>query len=144
MRIFLSAVAALSTCIMSQPAWAEVGRIRSVVGDVEIVRDGRQLAASSGVQLEQGDIISTGSNGRVGIIFLDNTRAALGPSSEVTLDEFTYDRARQTGSFTTRVNRGSLGVVSGNIARSRRDAMRVRTPTSTLGVRGTRFVVEVK
>ena len=44
----------------------------------------------------------------------------------------------------TRVDRGSLGVVSGNIAKSKRDAMRVRTPTSMLGVRGTRFVVEVK
>lgn len=143
-RIILSVMAAFSTCMFSQPAWAEIGRVRSLVGDVKIIRDGRSVSAASGVKLEQGDVISTGKNGRVGITFLDNSRAALGPGSEVTLDEFTYDRARQTGSFVTRVNRGSLGVVSGNIARSRQDAMRIRTPTSTLGVRGTRFVVEVK
>ena len=34
-------------------------------------------------------------------------------------------------------------IVSGQIAKSRRDAMKVRTPTSLLGVRGTRFIVNV-
>jgi hypothetical protein len=34
-------------------------------------------------------------------------------------------------------------VVSGQIAKSKKDAMRVKTPSSLLGVRGTRFVVEV-
>jgi len=33
--------------------------------------------------------------------------------------------------------------VSGKIAKSGRDAMQVRTPNSLLGVRGTRFIVEV-
>ncbi len=37
----------------------------------------------------------------------------------------------------------SLAVISGQIAKSRQDAMKVRTPTSLLGVRGTRFIVEV-
>lgn len=128
----------------AQPASAEIGRIKSHVGEVQIIRDGRALAVRPGFKLEQGDVVATGKSGRVGISFLDDTRMALGPKSRVTLDEFTYDRSRQTGSFVTSVNRGSLGVVSGNIAKSKRDAMRVRTPTSMLGVRGTRFVVEVK
>ncbi|MBC7491540.1 MAG: FecR domain-containing protein, partial [Novosphingobium sp.] len=36
------------------------------------------------------------------------------------------------------------GVVSGKIAKSAKDAMQVHTPTTILGVRGTRFVVDVK
>lgn len=139
--LILSAVAALAT---AQPAWAEIGRIKSQVGEVKIIRGGQSFAAKPGFKLEQGDIVATGKTGRVGIAFLDNTRMALGPKSRITLDEFSYDRSRQTGSFVTSVNRGSLGVVSGNIAKSKRDAMRVRTPTSMLGVRGTKFVVEVK
>lgn len=137
----LSAVAVLAS---AQPAWAEIGRIKSHVGEVQVIRGGRAMVAVPGLKLEQGDVITTGKTGRVGIAFLDNTRMALGPKSRVTLDEFAYDRSRQTGSFVTSVNRGSLGVVSGNIAKSKRDAMRVRTPTSMLGVRGTKFVVEVK
>lgn len=139
--LILSAFAVLFT---AQPAWAEAGRIKSHVGDVQILRDGRTFAAKPGFKLEEGDVVATGKTGRVGIAFLDNTRMALGPKSRITLSEFSYDRARQTGSFVTSVERGSLGVVSGNIAKSKRDAMRVRTPTSMLGVRGTKFVVEVK
>lgn len=139
--LIATAIAALG---LSQPAWAEIGRIKSQVGEVQVIRDGRAFVAKPGFKLEQGDIVATGKAGRVGIAFQDNTRMALGPKSRITLDEFAYDRSRQTGSFVTSVNRGSLGVVSGNIAKSKRDAMRVRTPTSMLGVRGTKFVVEVK
>ena len=77
------------------------------------------------------------------LTFVDNTRFAVGPNSQVSVNEFIYDRTRQKGSFVTRVDRGSLAVVSGKIAKSGRDAMKVRTPNSLLGVRGTKFIVEV-
>ncbi len=106
-------------------------------------RGGRHLPVTPGVQLEPGDVLVTGRDGRMGIAFIDETRMAVGPNSRIALTNFQYDRTRQTGSFLTSVDRGSLGVVSGRIAKSGRDAMKVRTPTSMLGVRGTRFVVEV-
>jgi hypothetical protein len=140
----LFAVATVALLLTAQPALAEIGRIKSHVGPVSVQRGGSMIAARPGLALEQGDVVLTGKAGRVGIAFLDNTRMALGPNSKITLSEFSYDRSRQTGTFVTSVNRGSLGVVSGNIAKSKRDAMRVRTPTSMLGVRGTKFVVEVK
>ena len=134
----------MAALALAQPAVAEIGRIKSMVGEVSIQRGSTRIVAAPGVQIDQGDVVLTGKTGRVGIAFLDNTRVALGPNSRITVSEFAYDRSRQTGSFVTSVDRGSLGVVSGNIAKSKRDAMRVRTPTSMLGVRGTRFVVEVK
>ncbi|MET0179729.1 MAG: FecR domain-containing protein [Novosphingobium sp.] len=136
----LSAFAALLT---AQPAWAEIGRIKSSVGIVSIQRAGKALPVAPGVKLEPGDVLVTGKTGRMGIAFIDDTRFAVGPNSRVALSEFDYNRTKQTGSFVTRVDRGSLGVVSGRIAKSRRDAMRIRTPTSMLGVRGTKFVVDV-
>lgn len=133
------------TALVASPALAEIGRIKNAtLGSVNVIRDGRSLAAKPGFKLEEGDIIATRANQRVGITFIDDTRMAVGPDSRVTLDEYKYDRARQTGSSLTSVNRGSLGVDSGNITRTGADRMRVRTPTSTLGVRGTTFVVEVK
>ena len=140
----LFVVTAIAAALVAQPAFAEIGRIKSLVGEVTVLRNGAPQPVVSGFKLEQGDVVRTGKTGRVGIAFLDNTRMALGPASRITLEKFTYDRSRQTGDFVTSVNRGSLGVVSGNIAKSKRDAMRVRTPTSMLGVRGTKFVVEVK
>lgn len=139
----LSLLVAAVACLAAQPALAEIGRIKNVTTGVEVIRDGRAIPARPGLKLEQGDVISTGASGRVGITLADDSRMAMGPNSRITLDEFEYDRRRQTGRSVTSVNRGSLGVTSGNITRTGRDAMRVRTPTSTLGVRGTTFVVEV-
>ena len=131
--------------VIASPALAEIGRIKNATqGTVLVIRDGKDLMAKPGFKLEEGDIISTRAGQRVGITFIDDTRMAVGPSSRITLDEYKYDRARQTGRSLTSVNRGSLGVDSGNITRNGADQMRVRTPTSTLGVRGTTFVVEVK
>lgn len=142
MRKFSILIAAV-TAFAAQPALAEIGRIKNVTAGVQIIRDGQTITARSGLVLEEGDIVTTGQRARVGITMADDTRMAVGPNSRITLDEYQYDRRRQTGRSVTSVNRGSLGVTSGNITRTGRDAMRVRTPTSTLGVRGTTFVVEV-
>ena len=85
----------------------------------------------------------TGKDGRIGVTFIDNTRFSVGPNSRIAVSQFEYDRTRQRGAFVTQVDRGSLAVVSGKIAKSGRDTMKVRTPNSLLGVRGTRFIVEV-
>jgi len=136
-------VALAALLASAAPALAEIGRVKSNVGVASVNRGGRALVVAPGVQLEPGDVLVTGRDGRMGVTFVDGTRFAVGPNSRVTLTSFQFDRTRQTGSFVTSVDRGSLGVVSGQIAKSRRDAMRVRTPSSMLGVRGTRFVIEV-
>ncbi len=137
--IFIAAMA----CLVAQPVLAEIGRIKNVTSGVQVLRDGRTITARPGLRLEEGDVVTTGRRSRVGITLSDDTRMALGPNGRITLDEYEYDRRRQTGRSVTSINRGSLGITSGNITRTGRDRMRVRTPTSTLGVRGTTFVVEV-
>lgn len=144
MHLKLPIAATLGAALLATSAAAEIGRVKSAVGAVRVLRAGKPLPVGPGLKLEQGDVVATGKTGRVGISFVDDTRFAVGPNSQVTLSEFGYDRTRQTGSFVTKVDRGSLGVVSGRIAKSKRDAMRVRTPTSMLGVRGTKFVVDIK
>jgi hypothetical protein len=42
------------------------------------------------------------------------------------------------------MQRGTLAILSGHIANRMPDAMQVQTPTSTLGVRGTKFLVKVE
>jgi len=41
------------------------------------------------------------------------------------------------------VHRGTLSVVSGDITKRTPGALKIRTPTAVLGVRGTTFAVEV-
>lgn len=128
---------------LTSPAMAEIARIKMASGTASIERNGKLTRATPGFQLEQGDRLVTGKDGRISLTFLDNTRFAVGPNSRVSVSQFRYDRTRQQGEFVTSVDRGSLAIVSGKIAKSKRDAMRVRTPTSLLGVRGTKFIVEV-
>lgn len=125
-------------------AVGDIGRVKVASGIANIVRGGQIIAAKPGFALQKGDILRTGKDGRIGATFYDNSRFAAGPNSSVTINEFLFDDTTHDGRFVTQVDRGSLAVISGQIAKKNKDAMRVRTPTAILGVRGTRFVVEVK
>jgi hypothetical protein len=138
---FFSVFAIVS--MIASPAWAEIARVKSSTGAAAIERGASRLPAAPGLQLNPGDRLVTGKDGRISLSFIDNTRFSVGPNSRIAINEFVYDRTRQQGKFLTQVDRGSLGIVSGHIAKSGRDAMKVRTPNSLLGVRGTRFIVEV-
>ena len=141
--ILRSVILVAMMAFASQPALAEIARVKATSGTASVKRGSNQVSAKVGQTLETGDWLVTGKDGRVAVTFVDNTRFAVGPNSQVEVSKFDYDRTRQQGNFVTRVNRGSLAVVSGRIAKSGQDAMKVQTPTSLLGVRGTRFIVEV-
>jgi len=133
----------LTLVAVAQPAWAEIGRIKRSMGMTSVERGSAKLTPTPGFQLLPGDTLVTGKDGQMSLTFIDDTRFSVGPNSRISVDQFDYSRTNQSGSFVTRVNRGSLAIVSGQIAKSKPDAMKVRTPTSLLGVRGTRFIVEV-
>jgi len=140
-RRILAAVAL--AYLAASPVLAEIARIKSSTGAATVERGANHIPAKPGVQINPGDRLVTGKDGRMSLSFIDNTRFAVGPNSNVAINQFQYDRTRQKGSFVTQVDRGSLAVVSGKIAKSDRDAMKVRTPNTLLGVRGTKFIVEV-
>jgi hypothetical protein len=133
----------LVALVTASPALAEIARVKTTSGAAVVQRGAQKLKPVPGLQLDAGDSLVTGKDGRMGVTFIDNTRFAVGPNSNLSVSEFQYDRMRQKGTMVTQVNRGSLAVVSGKIAKSGRDAMKVRTPNTLLGVRGTKFIVEV-
>ena len=133
----------LTACLIASPAFAEIARIKQSSGTAFVERNAQQIKPAPGLQLLAGDKLVTGKDGRMSLTFVDNTRFAVGPNSQIAVSEFQYDKTRQKGSFVTQVDRGSLAVSSGKIAKSDRDAMKVRTPNTLLGVRGTKFIVEV-
>jgi len=59
------------------------------------------------------------------------------------LEQYAFNSTTHDGKFNARLDRGSLAVVSGKIAKQSPDAMVVKTPSSLLGVRGTEFLVKV-
>ena len=61
---------------------------------------------------------------------------------EISSSEYAIDH--RLSRFRWIPERGTLAVISGHIAHSAQDAMKVQTRTTILGVRGTSFLVQVK
>lgn len=133
----------LMALVAASPAVAEIARIKTASGTAAVQRGAQKIPPRPGLPLLVGDRLVTGKDGRMAVTFVDNTRFAVGPKSNVSVSEFQYDRTRQQGTMVTQVDRGSLAVVSGKIAKSGKDAMKVRTPNTLLGVRGTKFILKV-
>jgi hypothetical protein len=123
---------------------SQVAQIKTVTGQAEIVRSGARIVARVGDSLYEKDTIETGPDGSIGITFIDNTVMSSGPDSQIVLEDYKFNSSNFKGSMLADMNRGTVSMISGDIARSSPGAMKVKTPTAILGVRGTRFVIEVK
>lgn len=134
--ILLLAASSLATA-------ADIGQVKTSKGDVSIERGGTTLPGTIGTRLEAADVIRTGPDGSAGITMSDNSLLSVGPNSVLALDTYRFDTTTHQGQFDATLSKGSLAVVSGKIAKQAPDAMKVRTPASVLGVRGTEFVVQV-
>ena len=123
---------------------AVVGRIKSVSGSVFFVRQAANVPAQAGQPLYQSDSVRTGADGQVGLSLKDETRLALGPNTEIRVDQFLYSPGQGQLRLVLRVARGLVAYVSGKIAKLAPDAIRLETPSAILGVRGTRMVIRVE
>ena len=139
----VAALIALFVTLLGHSAWAEIGQIKNVAGQVFLTRNDVQQPAKTGDLIEQADVLTTGPNGSVGITFIDNTRFSAGPNSRIELKQFRFNPTTQEGEFLTDMQHGTLAIVSGQIAKRSPDAMKVKTPTTILGVRGTTFAVKI-
>jgi hypothetical protein len=138
--LFASLLLALSATVF---AGGEAGTIKISRGDATIARSGTTLPASVGGSVLVSDQIVTGEDGAVGITLRDNSRLTAGPNTTLDLNTFSFDSTTHAGAVDASITRGSLSVISGKIAKASPDAVRFNTPTVTLGVRGTEFIIEV-
>jgi hypothetical protein len=87
-----------------------------------------------GASLVRNERISTSASGSLQVLLADKTTIALGPGSDLVLDQFVYDPQRGTGQMTAGLARGVLRFVGGNISHS--GGATFQTPVATLGIRG--------
>lgn len=121
----------------------QIAQVKTVSGQVYIQRGGARMTVKAGDPLFEKDTIDTGADGAIGITFTDDTVMSTGPNSEVALEEYRFDSNNFNGSMLTDLRKGTLSMVSGDIAKSSPASMKVKTPAAILGVRGTHFVVQV-
>jgi len=144
LALWLAAALLLATAGVPRAAEAPpIAQIKKVTGQAAILRSGEHRPANVGDMLLIKDIIETGPDGTIGITFIDNTVFSAGPNSALALEEFQFDSTNFRGSMLADMRQGTLAVVSGDITRSSPGAMRIKTPTAVLGVRGATFAVQV-
>ncbi len=139
MRRWIGGAALLAAAFAAQAI--DIGQVKIAKGSVTIERDGQSIAASPGTRIQAADQVRTGADSSVGITMTDNSLLSAGANSVLVFDRYQFDPTTDQGRFDTSLRNGSLAVVSGRIARQNPEAMTVRTPAVTLGVRGTEFLV---
>lgn len=142
------ALVAVCAGAAAQPAAAAdatpaAGVVKGASGRVTAERDGVRRELRTGDAIYAGERIRTEERARAAITLRDDTRMSLGSKTVVDLKAFNYDSTRQDGNMLISVFRGVTAFVSGLLGKAGADRMQVAAPTSTIGVRGTEFIVEV-
>ena len=102
---------------------------------------GQSGSATVGDSVYLCDVVSTGSDGRVGITFTDGTAFDLSPNARMVMNEFIYDPNSKSNSSLLSLTKGTFTFVAGKVAKT--GDMKVSTPVATMGIRGTTPRVEI-
>ena len=139
-RLFLLGCLIFSGSIFADTS---IAVIKTLKGDVSVLRGNDVINATLGTELFAADTLKTSSNAAVGILLHDDARLSLGPDSTMSLDQFSFDTKSHDGQANVSVKQGTLSVISGKLTEKRPGALQVKTPSAILAVRGTEFSVKV-
>ncbi|MDX2221951.1 MAG: FecR domain-containing protein [Rhodospirillaceae bacterium] len=125
------------------PAMAQdkVGEVAGVSGAATIDRAGATQPATVGAVVAADDLLTTGPNGKLRVVFADQSEITLGPDAEVLVDEFVYGRGAADNAVLKLVS-GPARFISGALARAENERFSVNTPVAVIGIRGTDFFTE--
>ena len=137
---FLLSITAGTTSAASDPA---VGTLRKVSGTATVVRQDRTIPARTGLEIWENDTLRTGPDGSIGVVFDDDTVLSLGPKSVLVIDEFVFAPRQGEFSIVIRMLRGTAVYLSGLISKFAPESAHFETPSASIGIRGTKFVVKV-
>ncbi len=118
-----------------------VGRVDKVEGNASVVRNGVTIVLNAGDVVLKGDVVQTGANAALGIVFSDGTAFSLAANARMVLNDFVYDAGASNNSALVSLVQGSISFVAGQVAKT--GDMRVDTPVATMGIRGTAVLVEI-
>lgn len=142
----LFTVPMLGATAQAQDSESRIGAAAAVRGSVQLAALGPARAGASraiGVNITSGtdfylrDRIESGPDSGMQILLADETVFTIGPNSSLTIDEFVYNPGGGQGRLTANIARGAFRFVSGKVAASGQDAMKITTPAATIGIRGT-------
>ena len=127
--------------IVAGSSWAEIGSVTEASGTAIIKRGKDTIQIVKGTEIKTNDKIET-KNGKVKIVFKDDTNVTVTESSSLIIDDFVYDPKSGAGKLGLKAAAGTVRYVSGSIAKDPKN-VKINTPTAAIAVRGTDFVMAV-
>jgi peptidylprolyl isomerase len=115
----------------------EVGAATRVVRDVFGTNLNRKMA--EGETLIFNQMVRTGADSAAELALIDRSHIAVGERAEIKIDEFVIDGNALVAKGAINVTRGALRFVSATLTLD----VKVKTPTATMGIRGTIFDLNV-
>lgn len=105
---------------------------------------GATKALSIGSKIEAGDTVETARRTYARLKFTDGSEVTLKPNSRFKVEKYSYDQGKpKDDSGTFSLIKGGLRTVTGQIGkRGNQDSYRMKTPTATIGIRGTIYIAE--
>jgi len=119
-----------------------IGDVILHTGNAVIEQEGVDVESEEGLDVFSYNTVKTGK-GKVAIGFIDDTRVDVTEHSKLIIDEFVYDPNTKTGTLSLKAALGTIRYASGQIAKTDPTNVQIKTPTATIGVRGTDFTMTV-
>ena len=143
-RFIIGLILLTLTTLVSVNSFASIGEVALHKGNAVIDRkDGDQgVEVKKDLDVFSYDTVKTG-NGKVGIVFIDDTKVDITEHSKLLIDEFVYDPNTKTGSLSLKATLGTVRYASGQIAKNSKQNVKITTPTATIAVRGTDFAMTI-
>jgi len=129
-------------CAQNKRNLARAGVANFVNGDASIADSNMSQPLTSGTVVMQGQVIETGANGEVHIVFDDGGLLALRPSSRVQIEHVQIIGAF-SDSLTMTLLRGAMRSITGWVGKFDRNNYQLRAATATVGIRGTDHEVAI-
>jgi hypothetical protein len=120
---------------------AVVGRFTQVIGQVDLLKQGKLPALAVKVQdgVEPADVIRTKSKAKAQLTMVDDSIITLAPESRLAIADYQYDPARGERRAVVRLFRGLVHTVVNRIIKTEEPDFIMETHTATIGVRGTNW-----
>ncbi len=122
---------------------AAAGLVQFTAGDVQLRRGETLSRLSKGSELDGGDVVLTGTEGRAQIRFSDGGLVALYPDSQFTVTRYADGAGAGEDHFVVNLLRGGMRALTGLIGKRNPANYKVVTPTAVVGIRGSAFLLAI-
>jgi len=146
-RALLNGLLLLALCGAAGAGWAAqvVGTVVQLSGPLLSKKaDGVVRILSMRSEVESGDTLVTEKNTYAMVKFIDNSEITLKPATTFKVENFSYDAGKpEADNASFSLVKGGLRSVTGLLGKRNKEKFAMKTPSATIGIRGTTFIADL-